>query len=278
LLDGQFARQAGVSVKTVRYYASIGLLTAAAIDPASRYRYFNRGQLNAVARIRELREAGFTIREIKRWLDAGDSPMERLAILETVKCRLQLRLADDTRRLDILEGFLQKSPIPTQAIIGISVKRHVIREPAYTIRDRVRSTRGSVYRMFELAEQVVARHDARSSRKPFLLMHDASYAQSNTDVEICVPIVQASVSAVGGRWVEGAKRAVCQSYSGTYEQGPAVFDSIASWTQQKNLHRAGPVRETYLRYGADLRGYRLPKSHFADCVAKYRTELQIPIA
>jgi DNA-binding transcriptional MerR regulator len=274
---GQFAHHAGVSVKTLRYYASIGLLSPAYVDSTSRYRYFHRAQLHALAQIRALRDTGFTIREVQRWMDAEDAPGERTAILEAVRNRIAQRLADDRRRLQSLRRLLHESGIPAQQSIRISNGRHLIPEPAYTIRDRVRSIRGSVYRMFELAEQVVARNNARSTRRPFLLLHDPLYSHKHADVEICVPIVGASISALGGRWVEGAKRAVCERCWGSYAHGPVILKSIASWMRQEDLHQVGPVRETYLRYGADQRGYRLPRSHLADSVAEYRTELQVPV-
>jgi len=40
---------------------------------------------------------------------------------------------------------------------------------------------------------------------------------------------------------------------------------------------AGPIREVYLRFGADQRGYTLDPSVLTDNVGQYRTELQIPI-
>ena len=42
--------------------------------------------------------------------------------------------------------------------------------------------------------------------------------------------------------------------------------------------RAGPLREAYVRFGADQRGYQLPKRFIASTVAEYRTELQLPFA
>jgi DNA-binding transcriptional MerR regulator len=272
---GQFARLAGVSVKTLRYYASIGILLPAHVDPISRYRYFHWGQLPDVALIRKLRDAGFTIREVQRWLDAIDSPLGRVATLETVGHRLELRVADDERRLRVLGQLLHDSCQAPQSLIRKPYECRLSAEPAYTVRDRGRLVGESVYRMFEQAEQLVARQGARSPRKPFLLFHGPSYPQTHNDVEVCVPIVPASINAVGGRLVEGAKRAAYQRYAGSYAGGSAILDGIKSWLRQENLQQIGPVRETYLRYGADLRGYDLPKSHLADCVNDYRTELLV---
>jgi hypothetical protein len=52
-------------------------------------------------------------------------------------------------------------------------------------------------------------------------------------------------------------------------------------TALDSLHRrvrlAGPIREVYLRFGADQRGYALDPKFLTDDVRQYRTELQIPV-
>ncbi len=48
--------------------------------------------------------------------------------------------------------------------------------------------------------------------------------------------------------------------------------------RSSGLRAAGPVREVYLRYGADQCGYTIPAGQLARATAGYLTELQIPIA
>jgi hypothetical protein len=42
--------------------------------------------------------------------------------------------------------------------------------------------------------------------------------------------------------------------------------------------KTGPIREAYLRFGADQIGYALPDRLLTRQVAQYRTELQVPFS
>lgn len=60
---GDFSRLTGVPIKTLRYYAEIGLLTPACIED-NHYRYYGLEQLLEINHILELKESGFTLNEI----------------------------------------------------------------------------------------------------------------------------------------------------------------------------------------------------------------------
>lgn len=66
---GEFARLAGVSVKTLRLYSDIGLLPPSSIDRWTRYRMYGYRQLADVRRIQALRELGFSLGRIRSILD-----------------------------------------------------------------------------------------------------------------------------------------------------------------------------------------------------------------
>ena len=125
---------------------------------------------------------------------------------------------------------------------------------------------------------MAARHEARAARRPFLLLHDGGYRGCNSDVEVCVPVLPESVQAVGGRIVDGAARAACLAFSGSYDRGGAAAAALFEWMQISGARAVGPLRESYVRFGADQRGYSLPRRFLARRAADYRTELQLPIA
>jgi len=52
---------------------------------------------------------------------------------------------------------------------------------------------------------------------------------------------------------------------------------MLEWIDGAGVRIASPVRETYLRFDAEQRGYRLPRPLLATRVADYRTELRIPV-
>jgi len=265
---GEFARRAGVSVKTARYYASSGLLIPAFIEPGSSYRYYRLDQVVTLRRIRELRALGLSIAELKTWMASAHASFERIDLLETLKGRLQRQMADDARRLQLLQRLIESE---------FDIERSIAPVAAYTIRDRTQSMHRTVYRMIESAEMQVGRHGARSLQPPFLLLHDGRYGEAGADVEVCVPILKDAAGAIGGKWIEGANRAACGRFMGPYKNGTILFKGMQRWMQSSGMRAAGPVREVYLRYGADQHGYTIPAAQLARATADYLTELQIPI-
>jgi DNA-binding transcriptional MerR regulator len=83
---GDVAKMTGVPVKTIRYYADIGLLPPARTTEA-RYRMFGAGEIWRLELIRTLRSFGFGLDEIGQLL-AGD-----LSIREAIE--MQLAAVDD---------------------------------------------------------------------------------------------------------------------------------------------------------------------------------------
>jgi DNA-binding transcriptional MerR regulator len=278
LTIGGFAKLAAVSVKTLRFYERVGLFPPAAVDPASRYRYYVIEQLPALQELRLLRELGCSIADLRQWLAAADGSGSPLALLLCLRERLQRRMRDDRDRLCYVERWIDRlssrppfGPHPPPTI------RCLPPLPALTIRERVRGVGPAIYRMFESAERLAARHEARAAQRPFLLLHDGCYPKRSADVEVCVPVLPKALRAVGGRMVEGVERAACLQFRGGYERGPAVASALEDWLRTSGARAAGPLRESYLRFNADQRGYKLPARFLARRVADYRTELQLPI-
>jgi DNA-binding transcriptional MerR regulator len=275
---GRFSRLAGVTIRTLRFYDRVGLFQPAHVSGLSGYRFYRTEQLPALQYIRWLRELGCSIAEIRELLAApADSP-EHAHRLGTLRKRLMLRVALDEQRLKRLDTVLDP-PVQLAKRANCAVLERRIRPVAVLgMRDRVRSLGVSVERMFEAAERKVAQEALRAPRSPFLLLHDMEYRAHHLDVEVCVPVAPESMDGCGGRMVPGVERAACARFSGAYRQAPLLYELLLDWMSDTGTRIAGAVREVYLRYGADQRGYTLPTRVLARSEADYRTELQIPVA
>lgn len=89
---GEFSRACGLPISVLRYYDECGLLSPVYTDRFTGYRYYAEEQLAVCRSIRVLKEAGFTLAEIKKLLAAtGSGERERLfqkkqeALTETLK-------------------------------------------------------------------------------------------------------------------------------------------------------------------------------------------------
>ncbi|MEV0622062.1 MerR family transcriptional regulator [Nonomuraea sp. NPDC050404] len=97
---GQVAREAGVTVDTVRFYERRGILPAAERRPSG-YRVFNATAVERIRMARALQELGFTLDEVVDALTAHDQggatcDSERWR-LEAVVNRLDAKIAELAR-------------------------------------------------------------------------------------------------------------------------------------------------------------------------------------
>ncbi|MDE6762301.1 MAG: helix-turn-helix domain-containing protein [Oscillospiraceae bacterium] len=87
---GEFAKACGISVSALRYYDEQGMLCPVYIDRFTGYRYYSRVQTEVYRRIAMLKDAGFSLAEIKIILETSDGEViheifsRKKSALETV--------------------------------------------------------------------------------------------------------------------------------------------------------------------------------------------------
>ena len=62
---GMFAQMNHITIKTLRFYEEQGLLLPAYVDGENGYRYYTMNQMADIQRITALKQAGFTLDDIK---------------------------------------------------------------------------------------------------------------------------------------------------------------------------------------------------------------------
>jgi DNA-binding transcriptional MerR regulator len=97
---GRFARLSGLTVKALRHYDALGLLSPTQTDPATRHRWYSPDQLEPARRIRRLRELDLPLPAIRAVLAASDGGRE---LLIAYRRDVEARLAHDQR---ILHGLV----------------------------------------------------------------------------------------------------------------------------------------------------------------------------
>src|SRR5512136_969126 len=105
---GDFSKLAQVSVKTLRYYADLGLLRPAWIDRYTAYRYYTLQQLPRLNRILALRELGFPLAQIERLLRDDLPPRELKRLMQLRHAELQQQVQSEQARLSRVETRLRQ--------------------------------------------------------------------------------------------------------------------------------------------------------------------------
>ena len=91
LTIGAFASRSGLSISALRFYDRAGLLTPSAVDPASGYRIYEEGQLEAATLVRDLRRLEMPLAAIQIFLTADAETREKClgAHLEEMTSRVR---------------------------------------------------------------------------------------------------------------------------------------------------------------------------------------------
>ncbi|HWM85848.1 MAG TPA: MerR family transcriptional regulator, partial [Kofleriaceae bacterium] len=275
---GEFSRFTRVTVKMLRYYDEIGLLRPSHVEPATGYRYYMAEQLPELNRILALKDLGFPLDAIAVLRDESRSREEKAALFRERRSELERSIQREAARLRQLDALQAGSA-------GLDQDRHDVVLRAVpscrmaTIRRRVAALYGSVTAMFEELEAHVAAHRARASASPLLLLHDEEYREADLELESAVPLTRPvpETADIRVREVEGCPTMACVIYRGGYDQTGGVLQTLLAWTELHGMRIAGPVREVYLRFGADQRGYRLPSGFLAGTASEFVTEVQLPL-
>ncbi|MFW0789779.1 MerR family transcriptional regulator [Gordonia sp. CPCC 205333] len=95
LTIGTFARVTGLTSSALRFYDDSGLLAPADVDESSGYRYYSPEQVSTAQLIRQLRETGMSLGDIRAILDDPD-PAGTTRRIDDHLAELARRLADAT--------------------------------------------------------------------------------------------------------------------------------------------------------------------------------------
>jgi len=102
---GEAARESGVTAKMIRYYESVGLLTAKARTTAG-YRVYGSEEIHSLRFIRQARRLGFLVEDIRRllalWHDRSRASAEVKSIALEHVTDLDRRIAELTEMRNTL--------------------------------------------------------------------------------------------------------------------------------------------------------------------------------
>lgn len=103
---GEFARHGRVSVRMLRHYDALGLLSPAHTDPSTGYRHYDATQLSRLNRIVALKDLGFSLQQVLEILEEKVRVEELRGMLRLRRADLEASIAADTARLASVEERL----------------------------------------------------------------------------------------------------------------------------------------------------------------------------
>ena len=247
---GDFSRLAQVSVKTLRYYDRLGLLTPAWIDRYSGYRYYTAGQLPRLNRILALKDLGFSLDQVKRLLQ-DDLPVAELrGMMRMKQLELEGQLREEQARLERVENRLRQieheGGLPAYEV----VLKNVPPQQVLGVRELVAGFEGIVRLFAELHGYLGSQNLVLDVNHPHLVVYyDHEYHERGMDVEAAVPLPRPLVSANRFRVheLEAVGDMACTVHQGSIQEMDAARNSLMAWIEANGYCVAGSNRDVYLQ-------------------------------
>ena len=270
---GVFARLGEVSVRTLRFYDEKGLIKPARIDAQTGYRYYDTAQIPRLAKIRELRELGFSLDEISDALKKPLAPAEFSLLLTAKRDEVCRRLRQDTLTLARIETYRADLPMKgttmdTKSEVSVKTVPPVL---AASMRATIPnwSLVGATFgRLFGEVYAYVMAQGGEITGPAFDLWLDDEMRDADMAVEACFPVAAAlpTIGEAHTYEVPGATVA-CTTYQGPFDMGlTAAHRSVVEWIDSNSYRIAGAGREVYQVYNP------------TGDPAQWVTEIQYPIA
>jgi effector-binding domain-containing protein len=244
---GEFSRLSQVSVKTLRYYDEIGLLTPAEIDRFTGYRYYTANQLPRLNRILVFKGLGFPLEQIARLLDEDLSVEEIRGMLRIRKMEIQQRITEEQAQLGLVEARLrqieQEGTMPTYEV----TLKEIPAQTVAGVRDVV-PTPSEVSRLFGELFGHLGRQRVKYAGPPMSIYHDPEFSESDIDVEVAAPVEKTPPDSdrVKSRELP-AIHAASVVHQGPYEAIGEAYAAVMHWIEENGYHITAPIREVYLR-------------------------------
>ena len=238
---GMFAAMNHMTVKTLRFYEEQGLLIPALIHPETGYRYYTLSQMAVLHQISALKQAGFTLEEIAH-INAG---ADEEAVLLKKKAELLAKIADLTRQIAVVDGYLSKKKTGLSAPVLIKT---IPQTTVAFMRIRLESYDGLFDRMPEMGTLMEkAGCECALPEYCFTAYPEAGYKDADILVDICESVVAAKKETGDLRFKTLPEiQAACVFHKGSYRTFAESYETVLRYIEENGYEIAGEIRESYI--------------------------------
>lgn len=243
---GDFSKLSRVSIRMLRHYDEIGLLSPATTDKFTGYRYYSETQLPVMARINALKDMGFGLAAIAELLKCYDDPKVLAQHLSLKQLELEEEAKDTARRLHLLESAINRLERNNTMKYDVLTKELPERYVA-SVRQIIPNY-NSEGMLWELLYKELAPMNVQHAEPCYsmAIFHDGEFKESGVDVEI-----QGSVKGSYKNTehvvfkTEPAVLIASATYKGSYELISEVNTAVANWVNDNGYEFTGKSFNIY---------------------------------
>lgn len=239
---GLFSQMNRVTIKTLRHYDEVGLLSPAHVDEETGYRYYSSNQLPALNQIICLRQIGMSLDEIAR-IQQGQSMED---ILKHKRAELMEVIAKETMKLSQVEHYLSNGRFEKDYHVVLKELPEVI---VASVRTKIPNY-GALFSTVPSMGMEMERLGCICAIPEycFNIYHDGGYKAEDIDVEICEAVAEMKpdTDKVAFKRIPGVETAACVIHKGSYEGFPKAYEAVLRWMKDNHFEMTDMPRESYI--------------------------------
>lgn len=247
---GEFSKICGVSTKTLRYYAEMGLIIPDEINPENGYRYYSIKQLKKLLFINRLKAYHFSLEEIKAILEwEGDQSEEKFC---SALNRKRKEIQDKVTAFEYTLKQMNKDILNLELGIPMmsyleNIEVQIVETPSMNIlymrqmissEDYVAGYGRYISRLYEK----IAIDKLTLLGTPITIYHSAEFDPSGNDIEFAIPIEE---TVKGTRDLPGE---LCAKsvLKGSYSELTSVYARLREWIDEEGYELVKSPYEVYI--------------------------------
>ena len=243
LLISEFARTGNVTVRALRFYDEVGLLSPAHVVSENGYRWYSPAQFAQLNQIQAFKDMGFSLQEIRELLQRRLTPQELRAVLEERREVLRKRLREDGGRLERIEARLKSIPADGPPSHLAIMLRSTPGQSVVSLREQLQNY-GQVDQLFTKLERRLdprVLYDQRGA-----IFHRCLEGDGEIDCE-AIRFLKHPVAAIRGFKVyESQRTRVAFTYHyGSEDSISASYQAITGWIEAQGYQLSAAKREIY---------------------------------
>lgn len=267
---GEISKLCNIPIKTLRYYDEINLLKPKKIDEFSNYRYYSNEQLVLILAIKQFKEAGFSLKEIKQLLGRKDLEYNERKIEEKykeiddkindllrLKGKLKFGLKEVNKGKDLAnEGKIQIKYFP-ETYIAYFRERGNVDVDEFTVR---------YCKLMSLIEK----NNFHTTKNVMALYYDSCIEfededKTDYDIEVCAPVSETKeIDGLVRKF--GGFKAISAVHYGNYDELIELYRKMYIYAKENKYEICGPAIDNYI---IDIMSTCNPNN--------YVTELLVPV-
>ena len=241
---GTFSKICQVSIKTMRHYDKIGLLSPAEVDCSSGYRYYRLEQIDTMNYIQRLKRYGFSLEEIQKIISFSDAT-EISAAFRRQREKIRQQQQERSRILDELQSHICElertgDVMAYQKDYQIQIKESP-RMYALSVRSVMSAHEFGKY-YGKLYERVPKEHVTPTGMNG-TRYYDEDCEQEEMDAEVFIGISEKEKADI---ILEPTKCAMTV-HRGPYSSLSEAYGALLHWTMENGYEVAGAFFELYMK-------------------------------